>query len=65
VREHHPGTKNFAWQDGYGAFSIGISQRETTVRYIESQAEHHKKFSFDDEIKKFLAVHGIENTGLG
>jgi putative transposase len=49
----------FAWQEGYGAFSIGISQREKAVAYIRGQAEHHKRVSFADEFAKFLAAHGI------
>jgi putative transposase len=57
--ENFPESRNLAWQEGYGAFSIGVSQIPTTVRYIQSQAEHHKRVSFTDELKKFLAVHGI------
>jgi putative transposase len=60
IHENFPGSKNFAWQEGYGAFSIGVSQRATTVKYIEAQAEHHKRISFADELKKFLVAHGIE-----
>jgi hypothetical protein len=43
-----------------GAFSIGVSQRHVTVRYIERQEEHHRRYSFTEEMKKFLDVHGIE-----
>ena len=60
LHESFPKLKSFAWQEGYGAFSIGISQREATVKYIEGQAEHHKRISFEEEFKKFLAAHGIE-----
>lgn len=60
IHQSFPKAKGFAWQEGYGAFSIGISQREVTVRYIENQEEHHRRYSFADEMKKFLAVHGIE-----
>ena len=60
IHESFPKLKNFAWQEGYGAFSIGISQRDATVKYIEGQAEHHKRISFEEEFKKFLAAHGIE-----
>jgi putative transposase len=38
-----PKSRNFAWQEGYGAFSIGVSQRGTRVRYIQTQAEHHRR----------------------
>jgi putative transposase len=60
INENYPARRNFAWQEGYGAFSIGVSQRAATVKYIEGQAEHHKRISFADELKKFLAVHSIE-----
>ena len=60
VHESFPGVKGFAWQEGYGAFSVGVSQREVTVRYIERQEEHHRRYTFAEEIKKFLNVHGIE-----
>jgi putative transposase len=60
IHEKFPGSKHFAWQEGYGAFSIGVSQRATTVKYILSQAEHHKLISFGDELKKFIAAHGFE-----
>jgi REP element-mobilizing transposase RayT len=59
IHENFPGSRNFAWQEGYGALSVGISQTSTTVRYIKAQAEHHKRISFADEWKKFLVVHGI------
>ncbi len=45
--------REFAWQSGYGAFSIGQSGFEATVKYIAQQKEHHKKFDFKDE---FLAL---------
>ena len=62
LHETQQGMRNFAWQEGYGAFSIGISQREKTVRYIETQAEHHKRSSFADEMNKFLRAHGVAGT---
>jgi putative transposase len=60
IHESFPESRNFAWQEGYGAFSVGVSQRAPTVKYIEAQVEHHKRISFADELKKFLAAHGIE-----
>ncbi len=50
----------FEWQEGYGAFSIAISGVEDTIRYIQSQKEHHKFQSFNDELIAFLDRHGIE-----
>jgi putative transposase len=60
IHENYPGSRNFAWQEGYGAFSIGVSQKANTVKYIQAQAEHHKRISFADELKKFIAIHVIE-----
>ncbi len=50
----------FEWQQGYGAFSIGVGDIERTTNYINSQAEHHKKMDFKTEFRAFLRRHGIE-----
>ena len=55
-----PVMKEFAWQAGYGAFSIGVSQVDTTVAYINRQAEHHRTKTFEEEYLAFLEKHGIE-----
>lgn len=60
IHETFPRHRGFEWQAGYGAFSIGISQVATTRVYIESQEEHHRKQSFQDEFRAFLKKHGIE-----
>ena len=49
----------FSWQAGYGAFSIGESQVETLIQYIDNQEEHHRKISFQDEYRKFLQRYKI------
>ena len=59
IHESFQGTRTFAWQEGYGAFSVGVSERATTIKYILAQIEHHKRISFEDELKKFLSIHGI------
>lgn len=51
---------DFEWQEGYGAFSIGISGVEDTTKYIQEQAEHHRKTTFKEEIEVFLKKHGME-----
>ena len=51
---------SFAWQNGYGAFSVSASQVEKTTQYIRKQAEHHKKHSFTEEYKMFLDAYGIQ-----
>jgi hypothetical protein len=50
----------FAWQEGYGAFTIGVSQKPGTVAYIQAQAEHHRKIDFRQEFVAFLKKHKIE-----
>jgi putative transposase len=52
--------RGFEWQEGYGAFSIGVSGVEDTMKYIQSQTEHHRKTSFQDELAVFLKKHGME-----
>jgi putative transposase len=49
----------FAWQQGYGAFSVGQSQRQTLVDYIARQEEHHKKWSFEQEFVATLQKYEI------
>jgi len=51
--------RNFAWQEGFGAFSIGVAGVESTIRYIQAQEEHHRKKSFSEELEVFLKKHGF------
>ncbi len=54
------GLAGFEWQEGYGAFSIGWAQVETTLAYIARQQEHHRKRDFEGEFIAFLERHRIE-----
>ena len=49
-----PECSNFAWQDGYGSYSVSYSQIEKTKRYIQNQEIHHEKQTFEEEYKTFL-----------
>ena len=49
----------FAWQEGYGAFSVSQSQRTTVMQYIDGQEEHHKKWSFEEEFVSLLRKYGV------
>ena len=51
---------NFYWQRGYGAFSVSYSNVNRVVQYIETQEEHHRKVTFQDEYRALLKRHGIE-----
>ena len=50
----------FAWQDGYGAFSVSASKIETVVAYIGNQEEHHRKHSFKEEYVEFLKAYNVD-----
>jgi REP-associated tyrosine transposase len=52
--------RKFAWQQGYGAFSVSSSMVPTVVRYIQNQKVHHRKMSFDAEFLALLKKHAIE-----
>lgn len=49
----------FAWQEGYGAFSVSISHMDATITYIQNQREHHKRKTFEEEFAEILRLHGL------
>jgi putative transposase len=49
----------FAWQEGYGAFSVSQSQKRIVADYISRQAEHHRKWSFEQEFMTLLRKSGV------
>ncbi|HWM25227.1 MAG TPA: IS200/IS605 family transposase [Chthoniobacterales bacterium] len=49
----------FAWQEGYGAFTVSESMLSKVHRYIERQEEHHRRISFLEEFKVLLKAHGL------
>lgn len=58
-----PGCGRFAWQEGYGAFTVSESQRIAVRRYIENQEEHHRTRTFREEYLELLKRHGVEFDG--
>jgi putative transposase len=52
-------TERFAWQEGYGSFSVSHSSVEKVRAYIQNQERHHATLSFEDEFKKMLRCHDI------
>ena len=54
------GLPGFAWQQGYGAFSLGRSDQEALIAYIQRQPEHHRTISFQDELRAILNRYGVE-----
>jgi REP element-mobilizing transposase RayT len=54
------GVKNFAWQPGYGAFSVSVSNCDAVKKYIAGQVEHHRTKTFQQEYVTFLKKHLVE-----
>ncbi len=49
----------FAWQRGNAAFSVSASNRDAVLKYIENEAAHHRKCSFEDEFVALLKKSGV------
>jgi putative transposase len=54
------GVGSFAWQEGYGAFTVSASQLENVRDYIQRQEEHHRTRTFREEYLTLLQRHGVE-----
>jgi len=52
--------KSFSWQAGYGAFSLGQSQMDDLLKYIDNQKEHHKVKTYKEELMDLLHKYNIE-----
>ena len=60
IKQRDPNSSEFAWQGGYGAFSVSTSALDRTSEYIANQEQHHQKQSFQDEYRAILRKHGME-----
>ena len=60
IKTKGPEFRNFHWQRGYGAFSIGQSNVASLKRYIKNQKQHHRRVTFQEEYRKFLKAYEIE-----
>ena len=54
--------QDFAWQEGYGAFSVSASNLDSVVKYVREQNEYHRSRTFQEEFRSFLVKHGIRTT---
>jgi putative transposase len=59
LKKENPSYRDFYWQGGCAAFSVSESQAETVRRYIQNQPEHHKKVSFQDELRSLFKKHNV------
>ncbi|MET3028864.1 IS200/IS605 family transposase [Flavobacterium sp. UW10123] len=53
--------EKFAWQTGFGAFSVSESQLNAVYNYIKNQKQHHLKKNGQDEFDEFVKLHGLED----
>src|SRR5262249_863868 len=60
VKSEFKGMSAFHWQHGYGAFSVSPSHWPALARYIEGQEEHHRRESFQDELRRLLRKYNVE-----
>ena len=54
------GEKQFAWQEGYAAFTVSASGLDAVAKYIANQEQHHKMKSFRDELVEMLEKSGVD-----
>jgi len=59
IHQTIPSMKDFAWQEGYGAFSISVTGLDRVKGYILNQHEHHQTQTFQEEFLEFLHRHNI------
>ena len=60
MKAEGPQNKDFYWQNGYAGFSVSESNVPEVKAYIRNQSEHHRKMSFQDELRKLLERHDIK-----
>ena len=60
VHKNIAGAQDFAWQTGYGAFSVSESVAAAVVQYIDEQQTHHQEMTFGQEFITFLRRHNIQ-----
>lgn len=60
VHDTFPDRQSFAWQSGYGAFTVSHSQLDKVEAYVRNKEEHHRVKTFQEEFREFLRAHGLE-----
>jgi len=59
VHEAFGNHRKFAWQTGYGAFSVSASNEKQVIKYIRDQERHHRRMTFEEEFIALLRKHGV------
>jgi len=60
LKTQGPNLVKFAWQRGYGCFSVGPADLPALSSYIDGQEEHHRKRTFQEEFRMFLKKYGVK-----
>ncbi len=60
MNENNLITGRFQWQAGYGWFSVSPKDTDEVIAYIENQAEHHRRVTFEEEYRKFLVKYQVD-----
>ena len=60
IHKNFPNLRDFAWQEGYGSFSVSYSALQGVQKYIQNQEQPHINMSFEEEYLKFLKLHHVE-----
>jgi REP element-mobilizing transposase RayT len=60
IHETFDDMRDFSWQDGYSAFTVSASVKDSVLSYINSQETHHHKMSFQKELILLLERHGVK-----
>ena len=59
LKSQSPNLAKFAWQRGYGAFSVGPTDLDALLAYIDNQGEHHRTRTFQEEYRGFLKKYAV------
>ncbi len=62
IHETIPELREFAWQEGYGGFTVSRSALDQVVEYVKRQKEHHRRMTFEQEFMAMLEKHGMKPT---
>ena len=60
INEKSGSSLGFAWQDGFGAFTVSPSKKDAVGKYVRNQMEHHQKLTFEEEYLEFLKKHEVD-----
>jgi len=60
IHKMYPDLVTFAWQEGYGSFSVSYSALNSVKSYIQNQTQHHATMTFEEEYLKFLKLHNVQ-----